>query len=449
MTKDESKLQVYKSNPLLDMKNDMNLQLQRLFNLYLALINPERQETKKVHFPLTDFVELVGITGVSTKKLHNLAREAVKMHVDLYALEEKEGKKKSNSMRMNYVNVWKRFKIDKNDDGEWIVELEAGEEVLPYMFEIKDLGYLNFSVIYALQMRSPIAEKLYEQCSRYKDTHFFRISPEELRKRLGIADKKSYKSYNLLKTSVLNRCIEEINEKTDILVAIVGEERMHKRGAPVKTITFSVHDNPKYEKKDEDKKIEELGNKNKPIDVEMRPIDATADRQLTMAAYELQQEFGLSESEAATILHDKEILQLSDERVREVLNYVLPRKTKKARIAYIRKMLNEKDADLTMMTETEKQEERNPFNRFEQNQYDFDELEKVLLDNGDTGDAEEEAPDPVKEVHVKAEHLPPYYIVMGDPRAADRLAAYATLGISGDNIKILSPEEHARLSGTE
>ena len=93
--------------------------------------------------------------------------------------------------------------------------------------------------------------------------------------------------------------------------------------------------------------------------------------------------------------------------------------------------------------------ERNPFNQFEQNQYDFDELEKEILDNGDTGDAEEEAPDPVKEAYVKVEHLPPYYIVMGDPRAADRLAAYATLGIPGDNIKVLCPEDYARLSGTE
>ena len=112
-------------------------------------------------------------------------------------------------------------------------------------------------------------------------------------------------------------------------------------------------------------------------------------------------------------------------------------------------MLKEKDADLTMMTETEKQAERNPFNRFEQNQYDFDELEKELLGNWDAGDAGEGTQAPAKEAHIKVEHLPPYYIVMGDPRASDRLAAYATLGISGDNIKILTPEEHARLSEQE
>ena len=52
----KDKLIVHKSNPLLNMKNDMGLYLQRLFNLYLAAINPLKEDTKTVKFTLSEFV---------------------------------------------------------------------------------------------------------------------------------------------------------------------------------------------------------------------------------------------------------------------------------------------------------------------------------------------------------------------------------------------------------
>ena len=109
MNPDEKKLIVFKSNPLLDMKNEMGLYQQRMFNLYLAAINPMKEDTKKVSFTLSEFVRLIGITEINPKKLHALARDSVRMYVDLYAIEEKSGKKKADSNRMNYVNVWKRW----------------------------------------------------------------------------------------------------------------------------------------------------------------------------------------------------------------------------------------------------------------------------------------------------------------------------------------------------
>ena len=79
---DRNKLIVYKSNPILNMKNDMGLYLNRLFNLYLAAINPLREDTKKVRIMLAEFVQLLDITEVSPKKLHKLAQDAIKMGVD-------------------------------------------------------------------------------------------------------------------------------------------------------------------------------------------------------------------------------------------------------------------------------------------------------------------------------------------------------------------------------
>lgn len=437
MTKDENKLVVYKSNPVLDMKNEMTLYQQRLFNLYLAAINPLDENTKKVMFSLNEFVHLLGITGVSGKKLHALARETVRMYVDLYALDEEGGKKKADSKRLNYVAMWKRFKVDKNERGEWYVELEAGEEVLPYLFEIKSLGYLNFPVLFALRMRSPIAEKLYEQAARFRDTGLFVISVDELKKRLGVAGKKSYESYNKFKTSVLLRCIEEINEKTDIKLSIAKEERLHRRGSPVRNISFSVEENENFIEEEADEQIRKIYEKNMPIETTMTtmtPVDATADRQISLETYELQEEYGFNLIEAETILADKKKYGLSDNRIKEVIEYAIRKKPDNV-MGYIRNLLKRPEADLTGRGGASK----NLFNEFMKSDYgDIDELEKELLNEWGMEKQEEK---------VEQAGLPSYYIVIGSPDVPQRLAAYQALGISGEQIRILTKEEYEKMRG--
>ena len=343
--------------------------------------------------------------------------------------------------------------LDVNKDGEWYVELLASTSIMPYMFQIQDLGYGRVTFLCAMRLRSTRAEKLYEQCARFKDKGFFTITLEHLRQRMGISpETDAYKSYNRLKNSVLKRCIQDINKKTDIVVSIVKENRLQLRGKPVKSVTFSVKPNEDFKIDDADRELENLYKEEelkRIVDVDgMKSFEVESDKQITMDQYVLQQEYGLSEINAKTILYDKDKLGLSDDRIREVIEYAI-KHTNSADgnpIKLIRYLFRNGSTPLEDKSTNNTQNDKNPFNRFEQNQYDFDELEKVLLNNGDTGDAEEEAPDPVKEVHVKAEHLPPYYIVIGDPHTEERLAAYATLGVTGE-IKVLTPEEHERLSG--
>lgn len=428
---EKRKMLVSKSNPLLDMKNDMSLYQQRMFNLYLAKINPMDTESKNVRFTLGQFIKMVGITEVNVKKMRALAKESMQQCVDLYAIETDGSGKKHLTMKMNYVNVWRRFKVDKNETGEWVVELEAGEDVLPYMFQIRELGYLNFSVYHALRIRSPIEEKLYEQCCRFRDKGVFSITPDQLKERLGISGKKSYESYNKLKTGVINRCLKDINDNTDIYVTIAKEERERRRGAPVRRIYFSVATNPNFKQEEADEYIKNLhdAEDEKRNTIEMAPIEMAADEQITLDQYILQQEFGLTDKEARAIIHDKEELQLTDERVREVIKYSLAQNPK-SRIAYIRKMLKE---DPNIPLKAAEKSPVNRFNQFEQQEYDFDELEKSL--QSDALVSEEEEP----------EKLPPYYVVIGDENVAKRLAAYAALGIEGKDIKILSEEEYNRM----
>lgn len=448
--KDE--LIISKSNPLLNMRNDFDLYQQRMINLYLAKINPLDEESRHVSVTLAQFVRLIGIKEVSARKMRALAERALGLRVDLYEVETDEAGKKHMTMQMDLVNVWERFKVDVNKDGEWYVELLASTSIMPYMFQIQDLGYGRVTFLCAMRLRSTRAEKLYEQCARFKDKGVFTITLDHLRQRMGISpETDAYKSYNRLKNSVLKRCIQDINKKTDIVVSIVKENRLQLRGKPVKSVTFSVKPNDNFEIDDADQELENLYKEEelkRIVDVDgMKSFEVESDKQITMDQYVLQQEYGLSESNAKTILYDKDKLGLSDDRVREVIEYAI-KHTNSADgnpIKLIRYLFRNGSTPLEDKRTNNTQNDKNPFNRFEQNHYDFDELENVLLNNGDAGDADEGAPAHIQEVGVKEETLPPYYIVIGDPHMADRLAAYATLGVV-DNIKVLTPEEHERLS---
>ena len=448
--KDE--LIISKSNPLLNMRNDFDLYQQRMINLYLAKINPLDEESRHVSVTLAQFVRLIGIKEVSARKMRALAERALGLRVDLYEVETDEAGKKHMTMQMDLVNVWERFKVDVNKDGEWYVELLASTSIMPYMFQIQDLGYGRVTFLCAMRLRSTRAEKLYEQCARFKDKGVFTITLDHLRQRMGISpETDAYKSYNRLKNSVLKRCIQDINKKTDIVVSIVKENRLQLRGKPVKSVTFSVKPNDNFEIDDADQELENLYKEEelkRIVDVDgMKSFEVESDKQITMDQYVLQQEYGLSEGNAKTILYDKDKLGLSDDRVREVIEYAI-KHTNSADgnpIKLIRYLFRNGSTPLEDKRTNDTQNDKNPFNRFEQNHYDFDELENVLLSNGDAGDADEGAPAHIQEVGVKEETLPPYYIVIGDPHMADRLAAYATLGVV-DNIKVLTPEEHERLS---
>ena len=151
----------------------------------------------------------------------------------------------------------------------------------------------------------------------------------------------------------------------------------------------------------------------------------------------------------------------TDHRVMEVVKYSIEKADRKL-IGYIRTMLRQKDADLRIIPEEEKARVKprtgNQFNQFEQNKYDFNQLEKELIDGNRFGKTAEDVPDniavdaevqeEIKEVPYNPEKkpqkgLPLYYIILGRPDMQDRLAAYAAKGIT--EITILSEEDYDRL----
>lgn len=424
---------IIKSNPLLDTKNDMKLTQQRMFNIYLALINPADERSKTVKFPLDDFVRLTGIKEANGKKLRMVGYEAMGLTLDLCDLEEAATGKRRASGEMKLRHLWESFTVNKDKTGRWYVELEAHRDVLPYMFGIKDLGYTPISLAASLSLRSVIAEKLYEQCLRYRKSGTFTVSVEHLKERLGVSGQKAYTEYRRFKDRVLKRAVDELNKKADICV-LMTENRSSAHGSPVQSITFTVTDNPDFDAASAEEKVRALfvdNEEGKPAPAgRMAPVEMFSETKApdpgiargvmdngALNAGVLRSKWGFTEREAANILKDMEKYSLSGRCVEEVINHVMQRQQDGGRIrnpvGYIRALLAEPelvlkgDMDIREAGEPENsghvpsgqilqteahgicpdgEEQRtirpnskNSFNNFEQNVYDFDTLEKELL----------------------------------------------------------------------
>lgn len=422
---------IIKSNPLLDARNDMRLTQQRMFNIYLALINPADERSKTVRFPLEDFVRLTGIKEANGKKLSMVGYEAMGISLDLCDLEEAATGKRRAAGKMKLRHLWESFTVDKDKNGRWYVQLEAHREVLPYMFGIKDLGYTPVSLVASLSLRSVITEKLYEQCLRFRKPGTFTISVEHLKERLGVSGQKAYTEYRRFKDRVLKRAVDELNKKTDIYVT-VKENRARAHGSPVQSVTFVITDNPAFDAAEAEEKARALFMDNEEGRTEgkgrMAPVEITSETDAAavsapetgnmpgpgvpgagmdtdvLDAGTLQSRWGFSKKEAEDILRDKEKYSLSSRRLEEVISYVMRRQEDNGMIrnpvGYIRVLLAEPDLNLGSSLPAQNGREgaacrpdsgdpvrpksRNAFNDFEQNIYDFDALEKELL--GEAGE---------------------------------------------------------------
>ena len=442
-----------KSNPLLDMRNEMTLTQLRMFNIYLALINPMEEETKNVRFSLKSFARLANITEINGKKLRKIGKDAMSISVDLKQIERGDNGKKHAISEMKLRHLWESFDVDRDETGEWYVALEAHKSILPYLFEIKELGYTPMLLIMTLVMKSPIAEKLYEQCIRFKKQGCFTITIEQLKERLGVSDKKSYQEYARFKDRVIKRALDDINENTDIYVT-VKENRAKTRGKPVQNIVFSIKDNPKFKGKSTKEIVDIIlsDTQKQIVESEMEPISISIDdtaidideRKKGEDIRWLQEEYGFSEEDAKTIVLDQKKYELTDERVKEVIDYSIARANDPKRaIGYIRTMLPKKNADLRPVQEETRVRTvaKNQFNQFEQNSYDFNALEEELMEDSYLGETGPENNKSEKEKPKTG--LPLYYIVLGRSDIEDRLAAYAAKGIT--EITILSEEDYNRL----
>jgi len=233
---------IEKSNALNEIRNNrMNISQIRLLSVYLSKIDPRKHETREVTFKLDEYTKIMKFKQTNTTRLVKTAEDLLKLTVKYF---DKTGEYSSDGL-IGFVicQIFKRFKLYKDDTGEWIVSIDCHDDVLHLMFDLQRY-YFTYQLWNALQLASPNQQRMYEILKQYEKVGERIVTVQDLREWLGIKPEE-YPRWERFKVRVLDASQEALARYTDIqfIWEVYG-----KRGpsGKIKTLKFTITKNDGY-----------------------------------------------------------------------------------------------------------------------------------------------------------------------------------------------------------
>ena len=217
--------------------NSMTLQELRFFSIYLSKINPWDQSTRVVRFPLDDFRRIMGLgAGENITHFRYTIRHILQQIVEV-----------PNEKGTGYsaFQLFKRAKVEKDEQDEWYVEFDAHDDALPLMFDFKN-RYFKYELWNALRLKSPNQVRMYEILKQYESLGKRELTVSDLRELIGIG-KNEYSGrtgWSDFKNKVLDSCQQALKETTDICYTY--ERGRGGKGGKWLTIIFHIKKNEDY-----------------------------------------------------------------------------------------------------------------------------------------------------------------------------------------------------------
>lgn len=231
---------VEKSNRLNEMRAaGLNLQEIRFLCIYLSKINPYDKSTRTVRFPLSEYQRIMGFDSINAKQIDE---STTKLLQKIIRIRTKTG-------GLEKYQLFSKFKIDKDDRGEWYVEAKAHDDMLDgLMFnntenDFTRYGYFVYEVWNSLRLRSANQLRLYELLKQYEKIGERKILVSDLREMLGIAP-NDYPRFVDFRKKVIDVCQKALKETTDICFEY--ERSVTGRGGKWIEIKFIIHKNKDY-----------------------------------------------------------------------------------------------------------------------------------------------------------------------------------------------------------
>lgn len=233
MTKISGTEIVEKRNILNEIRqNNMTLQQLRFFSIYLAKINARDLSTKTVRFSLSDFQKIMGIGRMNIQHFKKVVDSLLS---NIIHIPNKSG-------GLSSFTLFNDCLLDKNEKGEWYVEISANDKALPLMFDFKS-HYFTYQLWNALQLKSATQIRMYEILKQYESIGKREIEISELRELLGITSKE-YSRFSNFRVRVLDSCQQALSKNTDI--SFVYEKGKSGNRGKWLTIIFYIKKNEHY-----------------------------------------------------------------------------------------------------------------------------------------------------------------------------------------------------------
>ena len=213
-------------------KTNMTLQQLRFFSIYLSKINARDLSTRIVRFPLSDFQKIMGLGKMNIQSFRNTVDSLLRNVIHI----------PTPTGGLVSFTLFQRCLLDKDEYGNWYVEINANDDALPLMFDFKS-HYFTYQLWNALQLKSATQIRIYELLKQYEYIGKREIEVSELRELLGIAPNE-YPGFSNFKIRILDSCKKALAENTDICFTY-ERGKVGERGKWL-TIVFHIKKNENY-----------------------------------------------------------------------------------------------------------------------------------------------------------------------------------------------------------
>ena len=232
VTKANSLIEVF----ILEKTARLSLNDQRVVLSVISKISPEDEDFKDYQIPVSELVEL---TGISTKHIHKTLHDTCTRLITS-AITIKEPSNPDGFL----VTTW--FSHAEYLPEQGIVEFSVSPRLKPYLLQLKS-RFTTYHLSQVKSLQSAHAIRFYELFRQFLPLHaaendskvVFRDIPlADLRKYLGIRD-KTYPVFSDFRKFVLERSQKDLSKYTDISF----DFDCIRRGRKIHTIKFRIYSN--------------------------------------------------------------------------------------------------------------------------------------------------------------------------------------------------------------
>lgn len=165
-----------------------------------------------------------------TEELHNFNQTCVLTWKENY--EREDGTITQRVVSMPFFEELAYYEDTQGVEGKW------NKNIIPYLRALTK-HYYSYSLTEYLQLNSNHSQILYELMKSYLGQGYITFNVDDLRRKLGCDTQKTYQDFKNFNRFILNKDIKEINEKTDINIAITKRIK-DSDGKTVKSLLFEI-----------------------------------------------------------------------------------------------------------------------------------------------------------------------------------------------------------------
>jgi len=216
---------VYKDNYLVEASYKLTLMEQRLMLYCISKLNPQEPHQIQI-ITVDEFIKQ--FPDITKKNAYNQIKSAID---NLY----------ERSIKVKDPKVTKQFRWIQsaeyqNDNGSAIIEFS--NSVMPYLCQLEK-QFTKYQLRNISDFKRSYSIRLYELLTQYRALNIRIISVLELRLALQLEDK--FKIWNELNRKVIKSSVEEINEKSDLLISY----KPLRKGRSIDSVKFSIKEKSK------------------------------------------------------------------------------------------------------------------------------------------------------------------------------------------------------------